>query len=316
MDLDHNLLLGKLAEDYYLSKMSINDISKKYNLSRYLIMKYLDEAIDKQIVTINIHSGLDRNPELERRLHQEFATKNLYVIKETDNTSTQEKIISSFAATQIQAAIKPGTTIGITWGETVADVITEFKQSVQPDITFTQFTGENMKYRSQAGSMRMVQNAAAKYNAPYYIIPAPLYIVDQQVRQQLVNEPAMERVFNVANQMDLIVCGLGTLPSIDSIQPWRDHKEQIFPQVDLDQIAGMAYGRPFDINGNFLNLTNDTTFSIPLGTILQVPRRFGIIKRKSKYKAALGALRGGLFTDVVITESIALLICHELEKQA
>ena len=69
--------------------MSINDISKKYNLSRYLIMKYLDEAIDKQIVTINIHSGLDRNPELERRLHQEFATKNLYVIKETDNTSTQ-----------------------------------------------------------------------------------------------------------------------------------------------------------------------------------------------------------------------------------
>ena len=198
----------------------------------------------------------------------------------------------------------------------MADVITEFKQSVQPDITFTQFTGENMKYRSQAGSMRMVQNAAAKYNAPYYIIPAPLYIVDQQVRQQLVNEPAMERVFNVANQMDLIVCGLGTLPSIDSIQPWRDHKEPIFPQIDLDQIAGMAYGRPFDINGNFLNLTNDTTFSIPLGTILQVPRRFGIIKRKSKYKAALGALRGGLFTDVVITESIALLICHELEKQA
>lgn len=313
MDIDHNLLLGKLAEDYYLSKMSINDISKKYNLSRYLIMKYLDEAINKQIVTINIHSGLDRNPELERRLHQEFAIKNLYVIKETDNTITQEKIISSFAATQVQAAIKPGTTVGIAWGETVADVITEFKQSVQPEITFTQFTGENMKYCSQAGSMRMVQNAAAKYNAPYYIIPAPLYIVSDQVRQQLVHEPAMERVFNVANQMDLVVCGLGTLASIDSIQPWRDHKAQIFPQVDLDQIAGMAYGRPFDLNGNFLNLGHDTTFSIPLETIRQVPRRFGIIKRKSKYQAALGALRGELFTDLIITESIALLICHELE---
>ena len=44
MNSQHQQLLGNLAQDYYLSKMAISDISKKYNLSRYLIMKYLDEA--------------------------------------------------------------------------------------------------------------------------------------------------------------------------------------------------------------------------------------------------------------------------------
>ena len=45
MDAEHNQLLATLAQDYYLSKMAISDISKKYHLSRYLIMKYLDEAL-------------------------------------------------------------------------------------------------------------------------------------------------------------------------------------------------------------------------------------------------------------------------------
>ena len=103
MNSQHQQLLGNLAQDYYLSKMAISDISKKYNLSRYLIMKYLDEAFSSGIVDISIHTDYDRNAQLERELSNSFDIKNVYVIKDPSNPLDRDKIIANFAANQIQS---------------------------------------------------------------------------------------------------------------------------------------------------------------------------------------------------------------------
>lgn len=312
MKAEHNILLGNLAQDYYLSKMSINDISKKYSLSRYLILKYLDEALTTGIVDINIHSGYERNVELERKLLNKFNINHLYVIKDPVNPTKRDELISSFSAVQTQAIIKNCNVVGLSWGETVYEVLDHFNKSSQDDLVFTQFMGENMKYKSSSGSMRMVQQAASKYDVPYYTMPGPLYIIDDDVRNGFMKEPTSSRAFDIAEKADLLICGLGTLASIDSIDVWHDNKTKIFPKVDLDKIVGMVYGRPYDINGNFLNLDDDKTLSIPLSSILNVSRRFAIVQSKAKYKAALGALRGDFFTDMVMTEAIALRLDTEI----
>ncbi|MCT3442633.1 sugar-binding transcriptional regulator, partial [Limosilactobacillus fermentum] len=106
MDAEHNQLLATLAQDYYLSKMAISDISKKYHLSRYLIMKYLDEALVSGIVSINIHTDYDRNAKLERTLQQHFKIKSLIVIKDPTNPQDRDQIIATFAANQVQSLIR------------------------------------------------------------------------------------------------------------------------------------------------------------------------------------------------------------------
>lgn len=313
MDAEHSQLLGSLAQDYYLSKMTISEISKKYHLSRYLIMKYLDEALSTGIVSINIHTNYDRNVKLERALKAKFHIKNLAVIEDPSNPLDRDEIISTFAANQIQSLISNCHTVGLTWGETIYTVLDHFNKQSANDLIFTQFMGENMKYHSSAASMRMVQKAAAKYDAPYQTIPGPLYVINDQAREALYHEPAFTQAFKAANHMDIIICGLGTLQSINSIPAWHEHTSEIFPDVDLRQIAGMAFGRPFDINGNFLvSEGNDKTLSIPLKSIRQVPRRLAIVQRKSKFQAALGALEGNLFTDMILTESVALRITEAL----
>lgn len=313
MDSQHQQLLGNLAQDYYLSKMAISDISKKYSLSRYLIMKYLDEAFSSGIVDINIHTGYDRNAQLEHELAQKFNIKNIYVIKDPNNPLDRDKIIANFAANQIQSLIKEYKVIGLSWGETIYNVLDYFSKQTSHNLTFTQFMGENMKYKSSAASMRMVQKSASKYDCPYYTIPGPLYILNNAARNTLYSEPAFTQAFDVANRMDMLICGLGTLQSIDSIPAWHNCKNLLFKGVNLSQVAGMAFGRPYDINGNFLIHPNDDkTLSIPLNKILNVPKRLAIIQQKSKYQAVLGALRGSLFTDIILTESIALRITERL----
>ena len=313
MDAEHTLLLGNLAQDYYFSKMPINKMVEKYSLSRYLILKYLDEALASGIVEITVHSDYERRVELEKQLKEQFDIEHLYVIQDPENLAKRDDRIAAFAATQVQALIKQCKIVTLAWGETVFEVIDHFVKTERNDLRFVQFMGENMKYRSSTGSMRMVQRAASKYNAHYYTIPGPLYIINDKIRKGFIKEPSISRALDVAKKADLVLCGIGTIESFHSITLWDEHEDEIFPNVDLKQVAGMIFGRPYDINGNFLNPAADKTLSLPIEEIKAIPRRFGIVQGKSKYRATLGALRGGFFTDLVINEATAIRILNELK---
>lgn len=306
-DKEHALLLASIAQDFYLSKLPVSDITKKYDLSRYLITKYLDEALARGIVDINIHTDYARSARLEKQLSQIFPIKHLYILREPASPSKRQGILASFAAHQIQALISQSHIVGLTWGEAVFAVLDAFSRQEVDNLTFTQFLGENMKYNSSSGSMRMVQKAASSYGVAYTTIPGPLYIINDQVRSGLYQEPSMTEAFQTAGKMDLLLSGLGTIESINSIPAWRSSKQSIFPGVDLTQVAGMAFGRPYDINGQFLvDQEHDKTFSLPLEQILRVPHRMAVVQRRSKASAVLGALRGGFFTDMILTEAIAI----------
>ena len=140
-----------------------------------------------------------------------------------------------------------------------------------------------------------------------------MYIINDQARTALYQEPAFTAAFTAARRMDIIICGLGTRQSINSIPAWAENTDRIFPGVDLGKSAGVAFGRPYDLHGRFLvSPENDKTLSIPLDQIMRVPRRLAIVQRKSKFHAARGALEGKLFTDMILTESVALRITDAL----
>ena len=65
-DKKHQDLLLSIAQDFYLNKLSVSDLSAKYNVSRYYISKYLDEVVENNLVTIHINTPFARNAKMER----------------------------------------------------------------------------------------------------------------------------------------------------------------------------------------------------------------------------------------------------------
>lgn len=305
INLSHEKFLTQLAQDYYWEKLTIAELTQKYDCSRYLISKYLDEALNSGLVNIQINSPVSRNFQLESQFTTLFGIEQVYILKNEDNPSSDGLNIIAYATQQIQELIDHSSVVGMSWGGTVYNVIEHFQTEINPNVTFTQYLGENMKYSSLAGSTRMVEHAANRLSAHYLTIPAPLYIVDDVIRDNLKKEPALINTFAAATQMDFIFGGFGTIASIDSIDPWRHAKSQIFPGVSDSEIAGMLFGRPYNINGEFLIPKKDTTFGLTLPEILATPRRFAILKSRFKTNAALGALRGKFLTDIVLDEMIA-----------
>lgn len=308
--------LTQIAQDYYLGNLSVTELSEKYNKSRYLITKALDEARENGIVSIKINTAIERNYQLETELKKRFDIPFVAVVKDSDAGDRDYESILECAAEHIQSLIKESHTVGMTWGSTIYSVITHFKNNLRDDLTFTQFIGENMKYNSEAGSKRMVERAASYYEAKYMTLPLPLYVINQTARQLLPDEPAVKMTFAAARRMDMLFCGLGTIDSINSISTWKNARDQILPSIKTENIAGMLYARPYDINGNFLIGDQDPAVGLNLEEILTTPRRVGVVRSKFKTNAALGALRGKMLTDIIMSEGIAqrILIADDETK--
>ncbi|WP_268912562.1 sugar-binding transcriptional regulator [Lentilactobacillus sp. SPB1-3] len=313
-DVTYKEQLANIARDYYLSNLTIAQISEKYNISRYLISKSLDEALSSGLVKISINTPIERNLEMEARFKRLFNIENAYIVKDADTSNEDNENIVNFAAQTLQDKIKRCRTVGVSWGGTVMNTINHFQADVRDDLIFNQIMGDNLKYSSPSGSTPLVQKAAAKYGAHYQTVPAPLYIFNDSVRENLAKEPAFIPAFSTMSKMDMIFAGIGTLASIDTIPVWKQHKAEIFQGVDPTKIVGMLYGRPFDIDGNILNTTTDKLFGASIDTLLAVPSRLVIVKSKFKARPLLGALRGHLITDFVSNESIANRVLMEMES--
>lgn len=310
---ENTSLLVDLAQDYYLNHLNLGDISKKYNISRYKISKYLSEAIDKKIVTINISSPFSRSTDLENKLKKAFPNPNFYVLKNTEDIAHENDRFYSFAAKYLQDLIDGKKIIGLTWGDTIYHVIDAFQTTAKDNMVFTQFIGENGKHNSLAGTMRMVQKVATRYNGKYLTIDAPLYIVNKDVRRMLALEPAIQPSLATAQQLDLIFTSVGTIDSINSIESWYNSKDILFPKVNSNSIAALVYGRPIDKDGKLLvNEDDDKVFGISFKKVLEVPSRVVIVNDKFKSSALNAALQGNYFTDVILNEPTANKLLAEL----
>lgn len=101
-NMKHQEQLANIARDYYLSDLTIAQISSKYNISRYLITKQLDEALASGLVKISINTPINRNFELEARFKRLFDLRNAFIIKDADTTNDDYENIINFAAQNIQ----------------------------------------------------------------------------------------------------------------------------------------------------------------------------------------------------------------------
>ncbi|MDD9139013.1 hypothetical protein H7198_05280 [Fructobacillus sp. CRL 2054] len=308
-------LLAQISEDYYLNKLSFGEISDKYRVSRYLINKYLNEAVKSGIVKIEIASTASRNSQLEQVFKEKYPDTTCYIIQDDTTTSATDDLLSNYAANLMVKHLEKGPhTVGLTWGETTYSLIDAITTNPLDQIKFVQFIGENLKYNSTAGTVRIVERAAKKVSGEFLTLPAPLYLANDDVRNGLYDAVSIKKTLDASKEMDTIVTGLGTITSLESIPIWNQNINRLFPEVRLGEVAGMIYGRPYDINGKILNIDTDKTVGLSLSTILDVHKRVGIVRRKFKSRATIGALRGKFLTDLVISESIAYRILHEEEN--
>lgn len=191
------------------------------------------------------------------------------------------KQVGKAGADYLQRLLKPGMTIGLTWGKTIYSVVSQFQSVVNNPVTSVQLTG-GLKLNNPATDPReLVRAVATAYNSAYHFLYALVYMNSEKIREEIKKEPMLRETFARMNQMDVVLSGIGGRSSLPIVNPaFREYiteKDQDFQQKSI----GSLYGYVLDEEGNPADIPlNTKRIGASLAEIMNAEHRFHRICQK------------------------------------
>lgn len=295
-------LLIKIAELYYHKKMSQKGISREMGVSVSTVSRMLREAVDKGIVRVEVVDISERLVETEMELKSRFGLKEVVITESMldQGGDLLKKQLGRKASDLFRRLVSPGEVIGIGSGITMAEMADSLAAaSPLPAVKLVPLLGgwgsEQVEYEPSG----LVTSMGRCLQCNFYHLLAPAIVSSPEVRKVIVNEPVIEKVVSLWNDLTSAYFSIG--PEIGS------GLVNSMPSNFIDTTAvyemgavGDLLGRIIDNGGNELDIPfNKQLIAIPFESLMKVGNRVGIGGGPSKYRSIGAVLRKGLINILV-----------------
>lgn len=303
-------LIAEIAHMFYIEDIPQIEIAKKFLFSRAKVSRILKKAKEKKIVDIQIHYPLKQSIKLENELKMKFNLENAIVIdEEYEKPEYIIKRIGEIAAEYIDDILKDGDSIGLSWGNTLFQMVKHMYPKVKKDIHVVQITGgASDSYKPETDSASLVRKMADLYGGKFSLLYAPLYVESKIVKHELMKEPLIKKTLNEIKNLDYIVTGIAGMNNInEKIVTWAGFMSEKKKQSLVEKGAvGYICGHFFDINGNALNDNIEKNIiGIEWEELINVKNLIAIAGGINKAKSIYGALKGKLIKCLITDSRIA-----------
>ncbi len=308
-------ILATVANLYYNSELTQNQIAERLYTSRSKVSRMLKEARDLGIVEIYIREPWERNLEYEKNLKEAFSLKNVRVvtIKDSDSENGLQKIVEA-ASYYLDSIVKHGMVVGISWGNTLYRIVKYISTNNRKNIPITVVPimgAANIK-SPEKDAMDLAKDLASAYGGKYQYIYAPLFVKNKDLRDSLVQEENIKDVLELSANADTILTSVGSIV----YKSWSNYLSvKVLETLEAKGAIGHIGGHFYDIQGRELETPlAERTIGIRLEDIKNCREVVCVAYGESKAEAILGAMRGGLLNTLVIDEKCAQKIL-ELVKE-
>jgi DNA-binding transcriptional regulator LsrR (DeoR family) len=303
--------LVKVSKLYYLHHLNQSQIANVIHIHRTEISRMLKEAKRLGIVKVYVDTTFGSAKNVAEFFEQAFSLETALVVPDDQTGSYKESLemLGLYTDSFLHSLIKNNTTIGLSWGQTLAVVADQFQSDVFPkNITVIPLIGGprgSLPAPYHANSI--VHRFASKItDAIPYSLDTPALIRSKELKDELLDNPNVEKVISMWSNLDVAIFGIGSKESSGSKSWQQFYKETSFVSGLGKKAAGDILSQPFTAEGKILKSPNVNIISMSLDQLRKVHRRIGIAAGERKVSGILGALRAGLVTDLVTTYSTAL----------
>ena len=131
-------ILATVANLYYNSEMTQNEIADRMYTSRSKISRMLKEARELGIVEISIKEPWERDLDLENKIHQIYGVKAVRVVSAKENSKEQiTSRLSEVSAYYLDSVVKEKMVVGISWGNTLYHIVKYIDANNKKNIPIT-----------------------------------------------------------------------------------------------------------------------------------------------------------------------------------
>ncbi|MEW9308259.1 sugar-binding transcriptional regulator [Labrys portucalensis] len=307
------LLMIQVAKRYYELDMTMGDLAKELNLTRWQASRLLTEAREAGIVRIEIVPRAPRSPDIESRLQRRWNLKEAVVVP--NNGEEDEGLLLDAvaqAAARMLAGLGKVPLIGVSWGRTMSAVAHRLPPFWNEGVEVVLLNGA-MNIRSP--SVRTNNTAelfARSANGTATLLPVPAILGHAATRIALEQDPTIASVLELARQAPVICFGMGTI-SPDSVLVQSGFvTEAETAALKAKGAVGDILSRYIDAHGNIVDADIDArTIGLDLRYCRERKFSIGVAAGKSKQPVTLACLRAGYVNVLVTDEETARFLLDE-----
>jgi deoxyribonucleoside regulator len=297
-------LMVKVAKQYFETGMTQQEIATSLRISRSSVSRLLSRAREEGIVQIAIEVPLGIFPELEKALEKSYDLVEVIVV-ETQNYDSAVGValdLGIAAASYLERTIQKNDIIGFAWGTTMKSMVDAVQPLKIPDVKIFQMNGGLTPQMTDIHGTSLTRNLANRLGGEAYMIQAPGVVDSPQTQNIFMSDTTVQQVFDIAQEASMAFLGIGTIAD-DTL--WGRAgllSDEVTNELESLNAVGDIMSRYYDEFGKLVNSSLcQRVVGIPIDRFLGIPRRIGVAGGRNKFKAILGALRGG-YINILITD--------------
>jgi DNA-binding transcriptional regulator LsrR (DeoR family) len=307
--------LATVANMYYNTDLNQNQIAERLYTSRSKISRMLKEARKLGIVQISIREPWERNLEYEKTIEENFPVKNIRVIRQKNSDDEGGKqIIYKAAAYYLDSIIREDMVVGISWGNTLCNVVKHISDSSHKNIPITvvPIMGAARISSPEKDGLDLSKELASAYGGKYRYIYAPLFVKTNEVKMSLLQDDNIRWTLELAQGADIILTSVGSIEH----KSWKNFlSARTLEMLDRKGAVGHIGGHFYDIDGKSLDLViSEKMIGIDFSGLNESQEMICIALGEEKTKPVIGALRGGFVSTLIIDEKCAKSILESIEN--
>src|SRR3954452_11101075 len=126
---------------YYEERMTQEEVAERLGVSRASVVNFLQEARDRNIVTIAVASEHLQSVQIARELSRRYDLKSCVVIPEGNGDLPVYERVGRAGARLLLDILAPDDVLGVSWGRTVLSLSAELAAAKMPGVTVVQIAG-------------------------------------------------------------------------------------------------------------------------------------------------------------------------------
>ncbi len=307
-------LMTKVARMYHERGARQADIALALNISQAKVSRLLKRAASVGIVRTTVTVAPGVYAELEEELEARFGLAEAVVV-DVDADADESEIISAIgagAAAYLDATLSGSDRIGVSsWSQTLLAMVDRMRPAASPRATeVVQLLGGIGVPEVQGHSHRLLAELARMLGGVPIYVHAPGIVAGPDIRDSLLEGPAMRDVSERWQHLTMAVMGIGGIePSDVLVESGNAFASEERTMLLAAGAVGDICHRVFRADGSVVRgEVDDRIIAIPVDDLLRVPRRVGVAGGPRKLAAIRGAMAGGwvnaLVTDLVTAERL------------
>lgn len=309
-------LLIRVAKLYFHEGLSQGEIARRIGVSRSNVSKMLQACKERRIVEIRIDETSSTGVRLENELRSRLKLSPLTIVPSFSDPEQTKLQLGRAAARLLEAGLKDGLRLGISWGSSLFHVVEAFCPPRLYRVDVVQLMGGLGARNLSMDGTNLAYKLCGKLNGECHVIQAPLVVRNRSVRDSLLAEPDIRRTLQLAAAVDIALVGIGSsYPEASALVRSGHLSREQSAGLQRRGAVGNILGQQLDVAGRLCAVPlNERIVGLHPEKLKKIPLVVGVAAGALKAEAILGAVRGGYINALVTDEAAGQGILERLRE--